>query len=83
MGALHLCNFAPCHADIDGAAELKPPAGQHNVTVLVDPTAAEPNRCDEMTFVSRREWIRCLDRRQFPTTKMGEKVGRGGIVRRM
>ena len=78
-----MCNFAPCHADIDGAAEFQPPTGQHEVTVLVRSAASEPNRCDEMTFVSRRKWIGCVDLRQLPTTKTGEKVDGGGIVRRM
>jgi hypothetical protein len=53
------------------------------MTVLVGATAAEPNRRDEMTFVSRRKWIGSQDLRQLPTTKMGEKLGRSGIVRRM
>ena len=78
--AFHVGDFGPGDADIHGAAEFQPAAGQDHMTVLIGAATAKTNRCHEMAFVPGRKWIGSLDPRQLSAPKAGGEFGRGGII---
>lgn len=69
-------NVAPRHADVDGAPELEPAAGEHQVSELIGATPAEARGSDEVADMSGRQRIGGLDARQLPVRDTAAHVER-------
>ena len=74
--ALDVRHLAPRDAEIEGATEFQPAAGQDQMAVLISPPAAEADRRHVMTFVARRERVGRRGRRQFAAPQAVDEFGR-------